>query len=86
MVWKVEVRPGFERSFKRLDEQAKSRIIRAIEELSHSKNPVTLGEMLAGKWKGCLKLRIGDYRIIYQVFHPTRTIIFLETGHRREVY
>ena len=45
-----------------------------------------LGDRLVGKWRGCLKFRVGDYRLIYQVSPPNHTIILLETDHRREVY
>ena len=44
---------------------------------------------------GCIKLagepdlyriRVGDYRIVYQVTNQTLTLLVLSIGHRREVY
>ena len=44
--------------------------------------------------QGCLKLRgregwrirVGDYRVIYDVEDEERTVIVLQIGHRRDVY
>lgn len=43
---------------------------------------------------GCLKLtgrpgwriRIGDYRVIYEVDDPNRSVIVVDVGNRRDVY
>lgn len=44
---------------------------------------------------GCVKLsgtpdlyriRVGDYRIIYQVKDDARTVLVLSVGHRRDIY
>lgn len=32
------------------------------------------------------RIRIGDYRIVYQVTNKTLTILVLSIGHRRDVY
>lgn len=44
--------------------------------------------------QGCLKLtgragwriRVGDYRVIYEVDDPNRTVTVLDVGNRRDVY
>lgn len=41
--------------------------------------------MLKGK-EGFLRLRVGDYRVIYQVIPRRSEILVLKVGHRREVY
>jgi mRNA interferase RelE/StbE len=43
---------------------------------------------------GCRKLadhaawrvRIGDYRIVYEIEDATRTVLVLRIGHRKEIY
>jgi mRNA interferase RelE/StbE len=32
------------------------------------------------------RLRIGDYRAIYEIDHETKRVLILFLGHRREVY
>ena len=35
---------------------------------------------------GLLRIRTGDYRIIYTAEDATRTVLIATIGHRREVY
>ena len=41
---------------------------------------------LTGNLAGCYKLRIGDYRVLYEVLHDEDVILIHLIGHRREVY
>ena len=50
-----------------------------------SKNPL-VGEPLRRELEGKRKLRIGRYRIIYQLDSDRRTIIIVAVGHRRDIY
>jgi mRNA interferase RelE/StbE len=36
--------------------------------------------------EGLLRLRVGDYRIIYRVAERDLTVLVLKIGHRRDVY
>jgi len=44
--------------------------------------------------QGCRKLvgregwriRVGDYRVIYQIDDPARNVLVLHVGHRRDIY
>ena len=86
MPWSIDIRPSFERGFKHLSREAQTRILDAIREISESVDPSEFGERLAGKWRGLIKLRVGDYRIIYKPSYEDRTIILLEVKHRSQVY
>lgn len=44
------------------------------------------GKPLGGRWQGCRSLRVGVYRIIYQIEKSILTIYVLDIGHRREIY
>jgi mRNA interferase RelE/StbE len=43
-------------------------------------------EMLTGRLRGLLKLRIGDYRVAYVIDRQSQTVIVHMVGHRREFY
>ena len=47
-------------------------------------NPLDYGMPLRGSLKPCYKLRVGDYRIIYDVL-KNNTVHILIIAHRREV-
>ena len=35
---------------------------------------------------GCHKLRVGDYRVVYEIDDTHRTVAILRVGHRHNVY
>ena len=39
---------------------------------------------LHGEWKGCYRLRVGDYRVIYRLIDDGFEVIAV--GHRSEIY
>jgi len=60
-----------------------SRFIKAIDGLA--RDPFS-GKPLHGNKKGCHSLRIGDYRVIYEIHSGDRTIHVIAAGHRKEIY
>ena len=32
------------------------------------------------------RIRVGDYRVIYEIVDPARTVLVLHVGHRRDIY
>lgn len=62
---------------------AKIRIKKAIEDkLTH--NPVEFGKPLRYSLKGCRRLRVGDFRVIYKI--EGETVLITKIGHRKEIY
>lgn len=43
-------------------------------------------EALRGDLAGLYKLRLGDYRVIYEILHDEQTLVIHAIGHRREIY
>lgn len=41
---------------------------------------------LTGKLAGLYKLKIGDWRVIYEIKHDEKVVTVHKVGHRREVY
>lgn len=68
----------------RLSPADRKRIKRIIEERLGT-NPVEYGKPLQYSLKGCRRLRIGDFRVIYAI-EETATVLIVKIGHRREVY
>ena len=73
------------RDLKRTDKSAGRRIAKRIRWLASnldSIHPQPLKDNLSGLYK----LRVGDYRVIYEILEDERTIIIHFVGHRRDVY
>ena len=62
----------------------RKRIRKAIEERLCT-NPIEYGKPLQYSLKGCRRLRVGDYRVIYRIEDP-QTVLIVKIGHRKEVY
>ena len=71
----------FLRRLKQLDKQTQIRILKNLRTLEE--NPF-LGKRLTGRLTELLSLRIGDYRVIYQL--SEKKIIIRTVGHRKAVY
>jgi len=68
-----------------LDESASRRIIARIKWLALNLDEIRL-EALTGDLAGLYKLRVGDYRVIYEVLHQEQTVVIHAIGLRREIY
>lgn len=62
-----------------------SRIIKKIKWLGLNCNQVS-HQTLSGNLSEFYKLRVGDYRIIYELDHEENLVNILRIGHRREIY
>ena len=66
------------------DAKLYSRLRTAIDDLEQNARPFGCVK-LAGE-PDLYRIRVGDYRIIYQVNDLKLTVLVLAIGHRREVY
>ena len=71
-----------ERDVEGLDGTTRRRIRRALEALSE--NPLSNARKLAGEGLGEYRLRVGDWRIIFDLVE--RDVIILRIGHRSSIY
>ena len=86
-MYKLVVSNRFKRSFKKLDKQVAEVIAKWIDEhLYNCKNPRAHGHALKGKYEGCWRYRIGNYRIIARIEDNQLKLIALDIGHRRDIY
>lgn len=68
-----------------LDKSVGQRVARRIRWLADNVeaiNPIALKGDLAGLYK----LRVGDYRVIYEILHSEEMLVVHMIGHRREIY
>jgi len=80
--YRVLLHPKAAEFLKRADVPLRRRIRDRLRELVSS--PKETGQRL--KYSPFWRLRIGDYRAIYEVDEEKKTVIILFIGHRREVY
>ena len=83
MIYSVSIKQSALRSLKNIARKDRLRIIEAIDQLKI--NPAA-GGVLKGEYSGLRRIRIGSYRVVYEVHNEKLTILVIRIGHRREVY
>ncbi len=82
MTGRVLYKSSVARDLKKIDPKDKQRILQQIEEILGS-DPKR-GEALHGEFYGLLKLRVGDYRVVYTP--AGKDALVLRIKHRSKAY
>ena len=80
IVWKSTA----EKDIRRIDRQFIPIILKKIEELSE--HPLPLNYRKLSGVSASYRIRIGDYRVIYQVDEIMKAIIVIYVRHRKDAY
>ena len=83
-MYQVVVERSAEKDLKRLPSQIRSRVVTALRSLA--KNPRPSGSRKLAGTKHDWRVRVGDYRIIYEIADVIRVVRVQRIRHRREVY
>jgi mRNA interferase RelE/StbE len=73
------------RELRKLDKPTGRKIIVAVTELGADPRPPGC-RALAGQPSGVMRIRVGDYRVVYQVEDTRVVVTVVRVAHRREVY
>lgn len=69
---------------RKLDRATARRLLEAIEKLTEEPCPPGCVQLKGGD--GEFRIRVGNYRIVYDVNDEQLIVLVLRVGHRREVY
>jgi mRNA interferase RelE/StbE len=84
-MYRIRILDAATRELARLDKPTGRRVVERIKWLAANLddlNPYTLTGDLAGFYK----LRVGDYRVLYEILQDEQTLVIHKIGHRREIY
>lgn len=84
MNYRLLLRPAARRQLRSLSQAVQRRLSPPIDNLAENPRPAGV-RVLSGR-PGLYRIRVGDYRIIYQVLDEESLILVVTIGHRREVY
>ena len=82
--YRVEIKRPAVRELEDLQPSLARRILASIEALA-SQPRTRQSRKLAGS-ENSYRLRVGQYRVLYQIDDNDRTVTVFAIGHRREVY
>ncbi|MDJ1371549.1 type II toxin-antitoxin system RelE family toxin [Gulosibacter molinativorax] len=84
MTYRVVLSPAAARELRKLDAHTKRRIQAAIELLTETPRPPAAKRLVdsGGAWR----VRVGEYRIVYDIDDGELVVLVLHTRHRRDSY
>jgi mRNA interferase RelE/StbE len=83
MKYEIEFRPDAKKALAKIAKRDRLRIEGAIELLSENPFPPSSKKL---RVRPEYSLRVGDYRILYQVIKNRMIIEVITLGHRKEIY
>jgi mRNA interferase RelE/StbE len=83
-IFEVILRPAAQRALRRADRPVQRRLVNAMADLANDPRPH--GAKALKDQHGLLRIRIGDYRIVYEVRDNELVVLVVVLGHRSKVY
>ena len=84
MAFRIEWKKSTRKDLRKLPASAADKIIGAVENLAQ--NPLPHGvEKLSGS-EHAYRIRLGDYRIVYEVVTESKLVEIQRVRHRKDVY
>jgi mRNA interferase RelE/StbE len=80
----IQWRPRARKAFLSLDKPVRRRIGEAVDALAANPRPAA-AKMITGA-HGVLRIRVGDYRVLYTIDEGQLIVLVLDAGHRSEIY
>jgi len=81
--YRIELRPAAVRGLRKLDPPTRARVQGVIALLAQDPRPPAARTL---RGRPGLRIRVGDYRIIYTVVDEVLLVVVVTLGHRRDVY
>jgi mRNA interferase RelE/StbE len=83
--YQIKILPTAQKELVSLPKAIRVRIGGKIDSLQTNPTPQGV-KLLKGTGTEAYRLRVGDYRILYQIKKDILTVLVIKIGHRREVY
>ncbi|MFQ4145278.1 type II toxin-antitoxin system RelE/ParE family toxin [Chlorogloeopsis sp. ULAP02] len=84
MSYKVEILKGALKQLKKLSPELQERIQVKIDDLAIEPRPNGVKKLKCQE--NAYRIRVGDYRVIYEIFDDVLLVNVVEIGHRSKVY
>ena len=82
--YNVELTRTAEKQLRRIAKRDRKRLLEAIQGLADSPRP--RGARKLQGYDHVCRIRVGQYRVVYEVFDDRVIVIVLKVGHRKDIY
>jgi mRNA interferase RelE/StbE len=84
MTYRLELRPSARKELRKLPHSVYDHAVAGINGLAQNPRPFGV-KKLAG-YQNRHRIRVGDYRIIYEIHDDVLLVLVVRVAHRREAY
>lgn len=84
MAYTLEISKTFEKELLNLPKKVVEKILIAVKALAENPRPSGCKKLKGSKTD--YRIRIGDYRVIYEIRDGKLVVLVLNVGHRKDVY
>ena len=89
LAWTVELHPDASKSLRTLarkDRQMAKRVTHFLAEIERSEDPRARGKGLSGPLTGLWRYRVGDWRVVVDIYDDRLVILTLDIEHRSRAH
>ena len=83
MPYQIIIERTARKNIEKINKAERVLIVQAIAELSDEPRPIGCKKL---KGRAAWRIRVGDYRVIYEVEDDVLVVTIITAGHRRDVY
>ncbi len=83
MRYTVVLPKSVQKELDRLSSEVRERVLARLAELEGQPRPPDVKKL---KGRNAWRIRVGDYRVIYEIHDRELRVVVVTVGHRREVY
>jgi mRNA interferase RelE/StbE len=84
MAYRIEFSPRADRQYRKLPPSVQARLKPRIDALAQ--NPRPPGVEKLSESENFYRIRVGDYRVVYQIEDDVLLVLVVKVEHRKEVY
>lgn len=81
--YSIRIKRSAAKELSRIAKPERVRLVQAIDRLAQE--PLR-GKSLKGELRGLRRIRVGDYRVVYEVQDRQLSILVIRVRHRRDLY
>ncbi|MCC8108166.1 MAG: type II toxin-antitoxin system RelE/ParE family toxin [Planctomycetes bacterium] len=82
--YQIKALPAAEEDIANLPEPAQTRVIAAIDALAENPRPNGIRKMVGSK--NLFRIRVGQYRVVYEIHDSILTVLIAAAGNRATIY
>ena len=84
MAYRIEVKPQAEKALAKIPNPHRRRIAKAIDGLARSPRPSGCVKLTGAE--DAYRIRVGEYRIVYEIVDKVLIVYIVRVAHRKDVY